>query len=264
MPSIYKAATAVLQRSAPIFDHNLPYTMMLWVRAAMHPSSYWGIIATGDEYSTVTGDIIFQWVDNSIVTRVYSSQGNSELSMHPLIPLNTWIHLALVHRSDNVYEAYVNGLSVGTLAAMGGKALATRFWIGAFGWASSSGFDGCVTNAKVWTHALTGPEVLTEAFSLALTRTANLWAHYPLIAAGDYSDVSGNERHFIVSGGGAVTTSAETPPYIAPPPIEPEPEPEPEGLVKVLLSEPRSFRLSSMQRSTAVNAERRSFILRGK
>jgi hypothetical protein len=65
--------------------------------------------------------------------------------------------------------------------------------------------NGRLVGVKVWDAALSQAECWAERFTLSPRRLADLWAWWPLLAAGDYTDYSGNGRDLSVKAGTFVT-----------------------------------------------------------
>lgn len=66
-----------------------------------------------------------------------------------------------------------------------------------------------VSNARIWTAALSDAEVLAEVNSTTLIRTANIWAWYKFKAGALTQDSSGQGNHLLANG--APTAGADSP-----------------------------------------------------
>lgn len=127
-------------------------------------------------------------------------------------PTATWFWAALAKNGTADFNLYYNGLLVnGPFTSFDPTsdvlALATGFSGGVPG--TTHAPDSAAAGLKMWEAKLSADELLKEFSSYAAIRATNLYAVWPLTAAGDLNDVSGNAHHW-ASGGTPTTVDGPT------------------------------------------------------
>jgi hypothetical protein len=191
-------------------------TMMAWCRPTALPGSggYANVICN---LNPGTGGT-FGWgidIHNATGTAKWSlgTQSNdfdATAGANPAV--NTWFHVAAI-RNGNTKTLYVNGVQ----AASNSDAVTTQtsFFLGsAFNNVAAVGsdlFTGTIAHAKVWKAVLTLNEIIQEMMQGRPVRTANLFGHWPLFNAGDFTvDYSGGGN--TITSGGSGTAYGDGPP----------------------------------------------------
>lgn len=120
-----------------------------------------------------------------------------------------WINFAYV-RNGSSHTIYRNGTAEITFTDSTSYTNAFVIFGGFASW-----FNGRVTDARVWTAALSQSEIQAEnASPYAAARTSNLWAYWLLQSHSTLTDGSGNSRD--LTAGGTLSTEQNAPSYLTP------------------------------------------------
>ena len=121
------------------------------------------------------------------------------------ISTGQWYHIALVRRSTNVYELFVNGTSQGTNTYTYSQN-ANNFIIGGLTWASNYGTNGYISNVRI----LKGTALYTSSFSVP-TAPLTAIANTSLLTCQSPTIVDNSTNNFTITNNGAATVSSTVP-----------------------------------------------------
>jgi hypothetical protein len=182
-------------------------TVSLWAYIDSSTGTYGAFFFRGS--TNGIDEFPFWGVDSLLVHHVYqgSDLAGSTLSA------GVWRHLVCVRNSSTDWKFYVNGTQdiAFTSEATITPALMELFRDGPQ-WLNP--INGQLAAVKIWSAALTVPELVQEGQQYVPFRTANLHSFTPLLSITDMTlDFSGNGNHWTANGTGQVTTSGPPIPW---------------------------------------------------
>jgi hypothetical protein len=125
------------------------------------------------------------------------------------ISAGQWYHIALVRRSTNVYELFVNGTSQGTNNYTYSQN-ANNFIIGGLTWASNYGTSGYISNVRI----LKGTALYTASFTPS-TSPLTAIANTALLTCNSATIVDSSTNNFTITNNNSAAVSSTTPFTIA-------------------------------------------------
>jgi len=192
------------------WNQNLPYTVMGWARAPT-PSDWTTLFAVG-HVTGVNSDEIQYYAVNGKYDLYINGMGYDADNYPPFASKpDRWYHITMVRRSSTTIELYVDGLfGVRVIHDMTDRPTATRFFIGATA-VPSLFWNGNVSNAKVFSSALSQSEIFAEMKSFRPISKRKLWGWYPMYRGSAGKDFSGQRNHFTEVGTTPVYIHDEVP-----------------------------------------------------
>lgn len=189
--------SGAISTPSPAFNSEGAYTVVAWLKIAELDSASIYLAQDDDDF-----------YDNFEINAGAELFLRTEVTNVPdthTVPNGVWGHWSVVRANATSFVA-TNDLadSASNTGNTGSRNANFDYGEINIGGASS------ICYMRVWTAALSAPEIAAEMASAVPVRTANLWADWPLEVYTDLTDHSGNGRD-LSGGGGGMSTDAEGP-----------------------------------------------------